>query len=284
MDVSVVRRAALVFGWLALGQTAGLAGAEDASQAGELPRSRARMYALPSRQVWESALATLKELHLAVAEIDRSAQAAVTVMADFDRGQMPVPTLPVRYLARKVQFYVFVSPFTEPARVYLGSILEAENHVEPELSGYIYGVPALEDWLFGRLEAALGQTGQAMPATSRGRDALALSLGGPAPASGCSGPRPPGARIKEPQPIKVTRVQPVYPAKEGHQAGVVKVQANLLEDGAIVEARALENTGPSMEYAQAAVGAVRLWRYRPTQLGECPVATIMTVTVNFRHR
>jgi TonB family protein len=211
----------------------------------------------------------------------------VTAMVDFDPTKMPVPELPTRYLPRKVQFHMFVSPFTEPARVYLGSILQVEDRFASDLTAYLYGVPVLEDWLFGRLEGVLGQTGRAMPATHKGREALAQSLDGSASRTGCAGLAgsvPAGAQIKEPQPIKITHVQPVYPGKGEYAGGVVKVEATLLEDGSIVEARALENTGPSAQFAQAAVEAVRLWRYRPTRVGDCPVPTIMNVKVNFRPR
>jgi hypothetical protein len=258
----------------------------EGSRTGDLPRWRARMYALPSRQAWEAALATLKGAHIGVSEIDRGAQAVVTVMADFDRAKMPVPELPERYLPGKVQFHIFVSPFTEPARVYLGSILQVEDRLAGEIA-YVYGARVLEEWLFERLEAVLGQVGRAMPATPAARAALAESLGGSPSRSGCAasaGSFRPGAQIKDPQPIKITRVQPVYPGKGEYTGGMVKVEATLLEDGSIVEARAVENTGPSAQYAWAAAEAVRLWRYRPTRADDCPVQTNMTVRVNFRPR
>ena len=252
--------------------------------AGELPRWRARMYTLPSRQVWDTALATFKQLGIGVKEVDRDAQAAFTSMTDLDRRMMPVPDMPSPYLPRSVQFHVFVSPFVEPARVYIGSVVKADNRLEPHLSGFVYGVRALEDWLFARLEARLGQTGHAMPDSAIARAALARSLGGPPPVDGCGTDPPPHGPITEPLPIKITRVQPIYPGKEGYVPAAVTVMATLLEDGAIVEARPLANSGPTVQYAQSAVEAVRLWRYRPTRLGECPIQTVMTVQVNFHPR
>jgi len=287
MDSATLRRAARVAGWLlALGPTAGQAVAEG-SRAGDLPRWRARMYALPSRQVWDAALATLKRAHLGITEIDRGAQAAVTAMSDFDRAKMPLPELPARYQPRKVQFHMFVSPFAEPARVYVGSILQVDDSFAPDMTAYLYGVPGLEGWLFGELEAVLGQGGRTMPATPEAREALAQSLGASASSSGCAGVGgsvPAGAQVKEPQPIKITRVQPVYPGKGEYAGGIVKVEATLQEDGSIVGARALQNAGPSAQYARAAVEAVRLWRYRPTRVGDCPMQIVMTVRVEFRPR
>jgi len=84
----------------------------------------------------------------------------------------------------------------------------------------------------------------------------------------------------EPQPIKVTKVQPIFPAR-GQKSLVVKVKATLLEDGAIVTASPLAPADADKQYLASATESVRLWRYRPARRGGCPFPTIMTVTVAF---
>jgi protein TonB len=63
--------------------------------------------------------------------------------------------------------------------------------------------------------------------------------------------------------------------------GIVIVQATIGVDGAVVDATVLRSV-PLLD--QAAVDAVRQWRYTPTSLNGKPVAVVMTVTVNFQLR
>lgn len=84
-------------------------------------------------------------------------------------------------------------------------------------------------------------------------------------------------------PVKVHDVAPVYPAiaQAARVQGIVIVQATIGIDGAVVDATVLRSV-PLLD--QAAVDAVRQWRYTPTSLNGKPVAVVMTVTVNFQLR
>jgi protein TonB len=75
-------------------------------------------------------------------------------------------------------------------------------------------------------------------------------------------------------------VQPVYPsfAMERRLEGEVLVEATIAEDGSVRNARAIR--GQSL-LAQAAVEAVRRWRYRAAVLNGKPVATQTQITINF---
>jgi Gram-negative bacterial TonB protein C-terminal len=86
----------------------------------DLPYDRARLYALPSRQVWEHLLTLLKELGLQTDDVDRDAQVVITKWQDVDRSTvdgLPDVNLPFPYAARRFQLHIFVSPYAEPARV-----------------------------------------------------------------------------------------------------------------------------------------------------------------------
>jgi TonB family protein len=76
------------------------------------------------------------------------------------------------------------------------------------------------------------------------------------------------------------RVQPVYPsfAMERRIEGAVVVEATIAEDGSVRNPRAIR--GQSL-LTQAAVEAVRRWRYRAAVLNGKPVATQTEITVNF---
>jgi protein TonB len=84
-------------------------------------------------------------------------------------------------------------------------------------------------------------------------------------------------------PIKVADVAPVYPiiARNAHVQGVVILEAVLNAQGGVESVRVLRSI-PTLD--QAAVDAVRQWRFTPALLNGEPVPVVMTVTVNFELR
>ncbi len=85
------------------------------------------------------------------------------------------------------------------------------------------------------------------------------------------------------QPTKIHDAVPLYPAiaQSARVSGVVIIQATIGVDGAVVDAVVLRSV-PLLD--QAALTAVRQWRYAPTRLNGEAVAVVMTVTVNFELR
>ncbi len=87
-----------------------------------------------------------------------------------------------------------------------------------------------------------------------------------------------GGGIREPR--KIRDVRPLYPeaARLAGISGVVILEAVIDPEGMPVNLRVLRSI-PDLD--QAAINAVRQWRYAPSLLNGVPVAVIMTVTVNF---
>jgi len=87
-----------------------------------------------------------------------------------------------------------------------------------------------------------------------------------------------GGDIKEPKKIK--DVKPIYPpiAQSAKIQGIVIIEAIIGKDGSVKEAKVLR---PAPMLDQAALDAVRQWRYTPTLLNGQPVEVVMTVTVTF---
>lgn len=87
-----------------------------------------------------------------------------------------------------------------------------------------------------------------------------------------------GGRVKAPR--LVYRVAPTYPplARQTHTQGVVIIDAVVDEQGNVVEARVTSGAPLLM---QAALDAVRKWRYEPTYLNDEPVPVQLNVTVTF---
>jgi protein TonB len=101
----------------------------------------------------------------------------------------------------------------------------------------------------------------------------------PAPAPAIRKPVRVGGEIKE--PTLISRVDPVYPllAIARQLEGVVILEAIVDEEGRVESLRALRSPGV---FEQAALEAVRQWRYTPVILNGRPEKFILTVTVLFR--
>ena len=100
----------------------------------------------------------------------------------------------------------------------------------------------------------------------------------PPPVPPARDPVPVGGNIKN--PTKILDVRPVYPqvAQAAKVSGRVIIQATIGADGRVTNATILKSI-PLLD--QAALDAVRQWRFTPTRLNGVAIPVIMTVTVNF---
>lgn len=82
-------------------------------------------------------------------------------------------------------------------------------------------------------------------------------------------------------PIAVVRSAPAYPelARKLRREGIVILEAIIDKSGNVVDARVL--TDPGFGLSEAALAAVRTWRYQPATLDGRPVSVYLTVTVTF---
>jgi TonB family protein len=87
-----------------------------------------------------------------------------------------------------------------------------------------------------------------------------------------------GGNIKA--PTKIRDVRPVYPelAQQARVQGVVIIEVVIGPDGNVQDAKILRSI-PLLD--EAALDAVRQWRFVPTLLNGVPIPVVMTVTVNF---
>jgi TonB family protein len=105
------------------------------------------------------------------------------------------------------------------------------------------------------------------------------SVGTPLP-----GPQLPDAPIRVGGDVKaphaVVKVDPVYPpeAQAAHASGVVLLEITIGTDGSVSDARVLRSI-PLLD--QAALEAVRQWKYEPTVRNGVPVEVEMNVFINF---
>ena len=87
-----------------------------------------------------------------------------------------------------------------------------------------------------------------------------------------------GGRVRAPRQIQ--RVEPKYPslARQTHLSGTVIIEAVLDESGNVVEMKVVSGHPLLL---QAALDAVRQWKYEPTYLNDIPVAVQMNISVTF---
>jgi protein TonB len=100
----------------------------------------------------------------------------------------------------------------------------------------------------------------------------------PAPPPPPSAPVRAGGDIKEPK--RIHYVEPTYPtiAKQAKVSGMVIIEATIGKDGSVRDAKVLR---PAPLLDEAALAAVKQWKYTPTTLGGVPVEVLLIVTVNF---
>jgi TonB family protein len=101
----------------------------------------------------------------------------------------------------------------------------------------------------------------------------------PAPVINGSIPLPVGGRVK--QPVMAKTVAPQYPplAKQAHTQGDVTVQITIDKAGNVTEGKAI--SGPPV-LRQAAVDAVRNWKFEPSFLDGQGISVQTLVTVRFQ--
>lgn len=111
-----------------------------------------------------------------------------------------------------------------------------------------------------------------------GASSAAIALAGPPPVAPPADPPRVGGDIKEPR--KVHDVLPVYPpiARAARAEGTVILEAVIARDGSVRDLTILRSV-PLLD--DAAIAAVKQWRYTPPTLNGVPIDVRMTVTVRF---
>ncbi len=118
-----------------------------------------------------------------------------------------------------------------------------------------------------------------LPATSPAATPASYVVLLPAP-EWTKGPRalPPGGQLEPAVPI--SKIEPAYPrlAAEAHVAGTVRLGATVGRDGQLRDIHAL--AGPAL-LQEAAIQAVKRWRYKPAALDGNPVETEAIIELVF---
>lgn len=254
---------------------------------GRVPASEGRLFPLRSGEVWRRVQTRLEELGLSKDKLDRTNQVTITNWRNVNAKGMEwlrVPPLPEPYVAERVRFEVFVSPFTEPARVYVGSMMEVIDRVASSRArATTYNLAELNAALMAEITRALGADGMLIPQDSERRRQLALSVLGDE-ADNClrQASIPKDGKVTSPRKVPVSQFEVLFPAggSDQRKAGTVRVEFSVLEDGGVTGVRLLD---PPLgdPFEASAMGAASLLIYSPGRRDGCPVPIVMTYTVHY---
>jgi len=180
----------------------------------------------------------------------------------------PAPTAPVSATAVRVARPI--------ARFMSEGVLRAPRTIPTAIE--IFAEPALPPEPGG----ADGNGFQSANALGNALDSIRRSSNAPTPPPP---PQPAQSRVKlggQVAEARLTnRVQPIYPvlARQAGITGVVVLHAIIAKDGSVSQ---LEIVSGHPLFVQAALDAVRQWRYQPEVLNGDPVEVDTTITVDFQ--
>jgi protein TonB len=152
---------------------------------------------------------------------------------------------------------------------------QAPPTIEPEVPASVPNLPI-------GLERP-GPWSPGVPGGEFGGDPTSIGVVRPPPPPPAK-PEPPPAPVRVgtgvTAPTKLHHVAPIYPpvALAAGREGTVVLEAVIGEDGRVRDVRVVR---PAALLDQAALEAVRQWRFTPTLLNGQPVPVIMNVTVGF---
>ena len=248
--------------------------------------SERRMFPIRSKQAWEAVRKRLDELTLASDKTDAATQAILTRWRDVgSKGLEWLPDLPLQrpYVVTRVRFVVFVSPFAEPARVSVGSVVEGKDLLVPTTRLTFYNLSAVNKALMGEIVKVFGQEGVPVPANREDRRKTSLSFLSDAPDACLLHDLPLAKAVTAPKRIPLSEFEILYPTQaiDTRAAGLVRVQLEILEDGTVANIR-LVDSPLGRQLDAAAIGAVSLLLYSPARSNDCAVPAMMTYSVRYR--
>jgi periplasmic protein TonB len=170
------------------------------------------------------------------------------------KREMPQPVPMARRLRSETPSITTPVPLTPPETVIPETIVAPVDLTGVDLGAPLTGIPVGE-------VVSNGDLVPPPPAPPRSKEPVRV-----------------GGQIEPPK--RLVHVDPIYPAIAiaARKEGLVILEALISEEGIVREVHVLR---PAPLFEQAAITAVRQWRFSPTLLNGEPVPIVMTVTVGF---
>ena len=254
-----------------------------------------RMYSVSAAVAWKRLLEWIARTGIKTKQVDTAHQLLFTKPIKARGGPLPFPaTIGPGLVPRRFQIQVFVSPYAEPARVYVASLVEADRLAGAGTEEWtIYNSPIPSAWLLQAFSKYLGDPGRAMPDSATARADLARQLRADAAGPSCV---PDLTATRATPPVRFFALSPVFPAQmlRERRTGDVRYQFYVEEDGSAVFSRfpdapasppaAGANPPDDRLFRDAARAILSFWRFEPTRVNGCPVVSVANASVGFAIR
>jgi hypothetical protein len=253
------------------------------------PHNEGRLFGVASREAWDRVQDRLRDLGLGAEQKDGKNQLLLTKWGEFRDDHLrwlPRPKIQQEYAPERVRFEVFVSPFVEPARLYVGSVTQVREVKGRGLQAVLYNDPTVNTALLAELAKALGQEGFGIPSSREERQKLVTSLLKGQPdecAQQVDACKVSSGKVEKPQMLPLSQFQVIFPesaAREKVEAPVV-VQLDVSEDGAVLGGQVL-GTPRGHQLDTSAAGATSLLVFSPLRLCGCPAPHMTVYTIDYR--
>lgn len=248
-------------------------GSQDERQEDSLSYSSARSYRAPTEEVWLVAQAIAEDWGLADQTVNQLGQAVVfgwKPFSDFENTSFfrRVPTFLMNGAETapgEFKLHLFVSPFVQPSRVHVSSVVRSRRDGAAFLH---YHLGFVGDEFLAELERRLGESGSHV--SRREANSCRASALPPLQLTG-------SARL---EPLIADSLY--YPSAS---EALVVLDAIIWLDGSVSVSRvypvAEAETTQTEEFVQAARDAVALWRYWPLEGDGCPISVTATIAISF---
>src|SRR5579862_3573801 len=242
-------------------------------------RGRARMFPVPTLDAWAAVQRVFSKNQIDARNSDEMNQLVTTIRMGvtpelFGFGPRDVDDA---FATADVELHIFVSPFAEPARIYVGSIVRGQGPTT-----LIDGKPSARAmrkyqddriglWVLDQVSAQLGVKGVEIPEDDAARNALAKSLM-TWRTDRCLDRVPSRPEQRHfVQPSLLQRVEPIFPARSDVKEIAITITGRVQEDG-FVSITDLRSLDLPPQFIAAARGAISLWTYRPAWGDQCRMA------------
>lgn len=241
------------------------------------PTDHGRMYMTSRPRLLEAVDTTLEELDLRVTERD-------------EHGVRLTPSKRIRKQDREatgvkagaeVAFSLWIPASSDLARLYINAIVLTDGK-----TFYNYG--SVERWLFAEIESRLDIPAMGIPIDPRVRGEAISAMLGEVADQRClarldetySILAPPGYPVL----IEATKLTPIFPetGRQRREEAELAVKVVVAEDGTVHQAQVLKSSSLDREFLASALGAVRLWRYLPGRVDDCPVTSYHPIFIDYR--
>lgn len=253
------------------------------------PHNIGRVFDISSEDAWRRVQDRLKELGLEADKTDGKNRLLLTKPVYFGDRRfewLPRPKLSQEFASVRTRFEVFVSPFVEPARLYVGSVTEVHQTTGKVSQAILYNDPTVNTALLRQLARGLRQEGFPIPASREERQKVVAPLLKGRPdecAQRIESCHVSSSRLDKPERLALSEFEVVFPeqaAREKVEAPVV-VQLDVSEDGAVVGGQVLgSRRGHQLEVSAA--GATSLLVFSPLRLCGCPAPHMTVYTIDYR--